>query len=115
MAEALHVLMVALLLIGSVFCMIGGLGLHRLPDFYSRLHAAGVTDSLGAVLILLGLTVEAGFSLVTIKLLTIIVFAYLSGPAATQALAKAAYSSGLRVAGDLRRLRQEGVTDGTAH
>ena len=59
---------------GSVFILIGALGLVRLPDFYTRMHAAGVTDTLGAELLLLGMMLQAGLSLVTLKLILISLF-----------------------------------------
>ncbi len=85
----------ALLLSGSAFCIIGGLGLLRLPDVYARMHAAGITDTLGAGLVLTGLMVQGGFSLVTVKLFLILVFLLYTSPTSTYALANAAYRRGL--------------------
>jgi multicomponent Na+:H+ antiporter subunit G len=80
-----------LVLIGGVlFALIGGVGLLRLPDFYTRLHAAGVTDTLGAGLILLGLMLQAGWTLVTVKLLLILLLLWFTGVTATHALVRAA-------------------------
>jgi len=79
-----------LLLMGSFFCIVGSLGLIRLPDFYSRVHAAGVVDSLGAILILLGLMTQTQDFLIIIKLVFILVFLMLTGPTAVHALARAA-------------------------
>jgi multicomponent Na+:H+ antiporter subunit G len=87
----------ALLVVGSGFAIVGAIGLIRLPDFYTRIHAAGVTDTLGAGLILIGCAVEAGPNLLAIKLVMIWLFIYLTGPAATHALGKAAYAAGLKV------------------
>ena len=85
----------ALLVSGGAFCMIGGLGLLRLPDVYARMHATGITDTLGAGLILAGLMVQGGFSLVTVKLFLILVFLLYTSPTSTYALANAAYQRGL--------------------
>jgi multicomponent Na+:H+ antiporter subunit G len=82
------------LCIGSAFCLIGGIGLLRMPNFYTRCHAAGVTDSGGAGFMLVGLMLQAGFGLVFFKLLTVLLFLWLTSPAATHALAKAAYARG---------------------
>ncbi len=85
---------------GALICVIGGIGLHRLPDFYSRTHAGGLTDTLGASLILLGLVLQAlqvGLTLVSVKLLMIAFLLHLTSPTATHALVKAAYSRGVRV------------------
>ncbi len=83
------------LLAGSAICVIGGIGMLRMPDFYTRSHAASLTDTLGAGLILLGLGFQAGISLITVKLLFVYVFLYITSPTAAHALVKAAYASGL--------------------
>ena len=85
----------ALLVSGGGFCIIGGLGLLRLPDVYARMHAAGITDTLGAGLILAGLMIQGGLSLVTVKLILILVFLLFTSPTSTYALANAAYRQGL--------------------
>ena len=76
----LDILSWACLLGGSVFAMIGGIGILRFPDFYTRLHAAGITDTLGAGLILIGLMFQGGLSLVTVKLVMILFFLLLTSP-----------------------------------
>ncbi len=85
-----------LLAVGSFLVLTGTLGLLRLPDFYTRLHAAGITDTLGAELLLIGMMIQAGFSLVTVKLILISLFIFLSSPTATHAVANAARVMGLR-------------------
>jgi multicomponent Na+:H+ antiporter subunit G len=81
---------------GSLLMVVGALGLIRMPDFYTRMHAAGITDTLGADLILLGLMVQAGFSLVTVKLLLIGAFLFFTSPTSTHAIANAALTAGLK-------------------
>jgi len=85
-----------LLIVGSFFVVTGGIGLLRLPDVYSRMHAAGMTDTLGAGLFIAGMAVQAGLTLVTVKLLMILVFILFTSPTATYALANAAWSGGVR-------------------
>ena len=80
---------------GSVFVIIGGIGLLRFPDFYTRIHAAGITDTMGAWLILIGLMFQAGWTLVTAKLVILLFFLVATSPLASHALAKAAYLRGL--------------------
>ena len=87
---AIDALSWVLLVTGGFFGIIGGIGLLRFPDLFSRLHAAGVTDTLGAGLILIGLMLQAGWSLITIKLILILAFGLFTSPTATHALAKAA-------------------------
>lgn len=78
------------LLGGVFFAIVGGIGLLRMPDFYTRMHAAGITDTLGAGLILLGLMLQAGWTLITVKLLLILAFLWLTSPTASHALVRAA-------------------------
>lgn len=87
-----------LLFVGGAFVFIGGLGALRLPDFYTRMHAASLTDTMGTILILAGIMLQAGGSLATIKLAAILIFLLLTGPTATYAMANAALSSGKRPA-----------------
>jgi multicomponent Na+:H+ antiporter subunit G len=83
------------LLAGSFFCIVGGIGLVRLPDFYSRMHGSGITDTLGAGLVLVGLMIQGGLTLVTVKLIMILVLLLLTSPTATHAIAKAAFTAGV--------------------
>ncbi len=83
------------LLSGSFFVVVSGLAVLRLPDYYSRIHGAAMSDTLGAALILLGLIGQAGLSLVAVKLGLVFLFMALTGPTAAHALAKTAYTLGL--------------------
>ena len=95
MAQALDVLSWILLLGGAGFVLIGGIGVLRLPDLYTRMHAASLTDTLGTLLIIGGPMVPAGLTLASVKLAAIAVFLLLTGPTATYALANAALLAGL--------------------
>lgn len=86
----------ALLLGGSFFVLVGGIGVLRMPDVYTRSHAAGITDTMGAILILAGLMVQGGFSLITVKLLLILLFLLFTGPVASHALNNTAWAKGVR-------------------
>ncbi len=92
----------ALLLLGGFCAIVGGIGMLRLPDFFTRLHAAGVTDTAGAGLILTGLMLQAGLTQVTIKLVLILLLLLICSPTASHALAKAALSDGVKPLGDDR-------------
>ena len=83
------------LLAGGFFCIVGAVGLLRMPDFYTRMHAASVIDTLCAGLILLGLVLQAGFTLVSVKLAMVGVLLLFAGPTAAHALARAARVRGL--------------------
>jgi len=84
------------LLSGGLLGVVGGIGIHRFHDFYSRLHAVGITDTLCAMLILLGLGLQAGMSLAAFKLALIFVFLFFTSPTASHALANAAMHGGLK-------------------
>jgi len=96
MAAILDALSWALLLAGSFFGVVGALGLLRMPEFYARLHASGITDTLGASLVIAGLAIQAGWTLVMVKLGFVLFFIYLTSPTACHALAKTAYKAGLQ-------------------
>ena len=84
-----------LILSGGTFCVIGALGLLRMPDFFTRMHAASLIDTLGAGLLLLGMMLQAGFSLITVKLIFVGLLLFFTSPTATHALARAARARGL--------------------
>lgn len=84
------------LLGGGLLGVIGALGIHRFPDFYSRQHAVGITDTLCAMLILLGLGLQAEESLAVLKLVLIFMFLFFTSPTASHALANAAMHGGLK-------------------
>jgi len=79
-----------LLISGSIFSMIGGFGIVRLPEFYSRMHGAGITDTMGAGLIVAGLMCQSGLSLTTLKLVAILFFLLITSPSSCHALARSA-------------------------
>ena len=82
--------------LGCFLIVTGSVGIVRFPDFYTRMHPAGKTDTLGQGLILFGLIVYEGVSFVSVKLLFIIVFIFIANPTATHFLAQTAYQSGLK-------------------
>lgn len=84
-----------LLVAGAFLAITGGIGMLRLPDFYTRMHAASVTDTGGMMLIILGLALQAGWTLITAKLVLIALFMLFTSPTATHALAHAALHSGV--------------------
>lgn len=85
-----------LLLFGVLLGISGAIGLFRFPDFYTRMHAAGITDTLCTASIIAGLVLQSGFTLITVKLIFILLFTWYTSPASGHALIKAAYKTGLR-------------------
>ncbi|MEC9015342.1 MAG: monovalent cation/H(+) antiporter subunit G [Gemmatimonadota bacterium] len=80
---------------GLFFMIVGTIGVVRMPDVYTRLHAAGMTDTMGAGLLLLGMCFQAGLTLVLVRLVLIYAFLLFTSPISTHALASAALSGGL--------------------
>ena len=93
---ALDILSWMLFILGGACVLIGGIGGLRLPNFYTRIHAASLTDTMATILIFLGLMLQAGLTLATVKLFAIMLFLLLTGPTATYGLANAALLSGLK-------------------
>jgi len=81
---------------GGIFVVIGAVGLNRMPDVFTRMQATSVGDTFGAGLMIVGMIVQAGFSLVAAKLLFILLFLWFTGPVATHALARAALIAGVK-------------------
>lgn len=96
MSAAVDAVSWALLLAGSFMIVTGGIGLIRMPDFFTRLHCAGIVDTLGTGLIVTGLILQAGMTQVSIKLVLILVFVFFTSPTATHAVAHAALAGGLK-------------------
>ena len=97
----IHVLTTALIATGILVLAFGVIGILRLPDFYTRMHAAGKTDSLGAVLVVLGFALYNGQSLafadllVSLKILFIALFIFVASPTATHAIMQTAIALGI--------------------
>jgi multicomponent Na+:H+ antiporter subunit G len=81
---------------GGFFVLVGGVGVLRMPDMYTRMHAASVTETLGTMLILIGLMLHSGWELATFKLLAILVFLLFTAPVSSYALANTALLGGLK-------------------
>ena len=95
MSAVIDALSWAALVAGGFFCVVGTIGLVRMPDFYTRMHAASVTDTLGAGLVLGGLILQAGLTLVAAKLVMIGLLLFFASPTASHALARAAFVRGV--------------------
>ena len=95
-ATVFDILSWILLTAGGAFVLVGGIGALRMPNLYTRMHAASVTDTMGAVLVLAGVMLQAGLSLATIKLLAILLFLLITSPTSSYALASAAMIAGIK-------------------
>ncbi|MEE8352537.1 MAG: monovalent cation/H(+) antiporter subunit G [Rhodospirillales bacterium] len=95
MDVVLEIISFAFMGLGAAMLIIGGVGLIRLNDVFTRMHAAGIIDTLGAGAVMAGLMIQAGLGIVSIKLLLILVFIMFTSPTATHALARAALNGGV--------------------
>jgi multicomponent Na+:H+ antiporter subunit G len=85
-----------LILAGAFLTVTGAAGLLRMPDVFTRMHAASVIDTLGFGFMILGMMLQAGLSLVTLKLLFLLALFFFVGPVVTHALAQACLHEGIR-------------------
>lgn len=95
-----------MLFVGVFFGLSGAIGLFKFPDFFTRVHAASVTDSLAAILIIGGLLLQTSFDLNTAKLLFILIFLMIASPTSSHALAKSARHGGLLTLAEARDGKQ---------
>ena len=95
MSLALDIASWALMVLGGGLMVTSAIGLLRLPDVFTRLHGASIADTGGAALLLLGMALQAGFTLVTVKLALIGIFLFFTTPTASHAVAHAAILGGL--------------------
>lgn len=86
---------IALALGGAFFAMVAAIGLLRLPDVYTRIHAASKSDTLGAVLSVAAVAVVIGTEAATLKALFLLLFLFLTNPTAAHAIARAARDQGI--------------------
>ena len=99
-----------LLMVGSAFLLIGAIGILRLPDIFSRMHGAGIIDTMGTTMLFFGMFLQAGFTIVSIKLFLILLFLMFTSPTTSHALARAALDSGLKPLVDNNKLEAKKST-----
>lgn len=109
---ALDIASVIAIAAGAYFTVVGAIGLIRMPDVYTRMHAASLIDTLGAGLILLGLLLQAGVTLVGFKLVLLYVLLLFTTPVATHAVAQAALTAGIEPKLDDDRRNRAGHATG---
>jgi multicomponent Na+:H+ antiporter subunit G len=88
-----------LIVLGAFFYVVGAIGIYRMPDVFTRMHAAGISDTAGAGLLIVGMMFLAGFTLVSVKLAIIMGVILFTSPIATHALAQAALQEGIEPVG----------------
>jgi len=96
MSSIPDIISVIMICLGAFFLFVGGIGIVRLPDFYTRSHAITKSDTLGIILVLAGLAVNEGMTVTSLKLAIAIIFVAIANPTGTHALARAGFKYGLR-------------------
>lgn len=99
MAEVQEIIGGGLIAVGAFFYLVGAIGIYRMPDVFTRMHAASVSETLGVGLLLVGMMFLAGLTLVTVKLAIILGVIFFTSPMATHALAQAALHEGIKPEG----------------
>ena len=92
----LDILSWILIMAGGILGVISAVGVLRMPDVYTRMHAASIADTLAIGLMFTGMMLQAGWTIVTIKLILILLFIFFASPTTTHALAKAAIAGGIK-------------------
>jgi multicomponent Na+:H+ antiporter subunit G len=95
MSVALDVLSWIAIVSGLFFMIVGTIGILRMPDLFTRMHAAGMTDTMGAGLLILGMCLQAGLGLVLVRLLLVYLFLMFTSPISSHAISRAALASGV--------------------
>jgi len=95
MSDLINIISGVLIISGALAIIVGLIGVFRMPDFFTRLHAASIVDTMGTMLILFGMMLYSGFNVVSVKLLLILIFILITTPTAAHALAKSALHGGL--------------------
>jgi multicomponent Na+:H+ antiporter subunit G len=98
MSSFINIISGVFIISGALAIIVGLLGVYRMPDFFTKLHAASVIDTMGTMFIVIGLMLYSGFNLVSVKLLLVMIFILITTPAAAHALAKSALHGGLKPA-----------------
>lgn len=98
LSQVMNIVSWCLIGLGSFFIVVGGIGLVRMPDLYTRMHATSVAETLGACLLLIGLILQTEVGLTMYKLLTLLGLVVFVGPVITHALAQAALHGGIQPA-----------------
>lgn len=96
MSQVFNYIGFSLVAIGLIFIIIGSVGIVRLPDFFSRTHAASKVDTVGVTIVAIGVACIEGFTLSGLKVLLVALFVMLTNPVAAHALARAAIRSGVK-------------------
>jgi multicomponent Na+:H+ antiporter subunit G len=114
MTLAVEIASWVLILLGSFFTVVGALGLMRMPDVFTRMHATSVTETLGVGFLFLGMCLQAGLTLVTLKLLFLLALFFFTAPVVTHALAQACLHRGIKpLLAEDRRGSSKAVPAGT--
>jgi multicomponent Na+:H+ antiporter subunit G len=90
-----HIVSILLILAGTFFFFSGTVGFLRFPDFYTRMHATGKCDTLGALFSLIGMALYNGFSFISLKIVLIAVLVFFTSPTATHAILRGAFDAGV--------------------
>jgi multicomponent Na+:H+ antiporter subunit G len=98
-----------LLILGAFFSFSGAVGIFRFPDFFTRVHAASVTDSIATILLVSGLLLQTSFDINTAKLLFILIFLLITSPTSSHALAKSARHGGLLTLPEIKQEKNDNV------
>lgn len=97
-AIILELLVCVFLISGALFAFVAAIGLIRLPDVYTRMHAAAKAGTVGSGLLLLATGVESSDPAILVRAIAGFVFFILTAPVSAHLLARAAHKAGCEMA-----------------
>ena len=92
----MYIISITFIVTGLFFLIVAAVGVIRLPDVFSRSHAVSLTDSLGALLMLVGIAFYEGLGINTLKILVVLVLLYILNPVIAHATIRAALRAGVK-------------------
>ena len=92
----MHIISIIFIVTGLFFLIVAAVGVIRLPDVFSRSHAVSLTDSLGALLMLVGIALYEELGINTLKILVVLVLLYILNPVIAHATIRAALRAGVK-------------------
>jgi multicomponent Na+:H+ antiporter subunit G len=95
-ADIAYVIGAIAVVLGSLFCLLAALGIVRLPDLFTRMHATSKAGAVGSGLLLVGVAIVSFDAAIALRAVLGILFLLLTTPVSAHLLARAAYRSGLR-------------------
>jgi multicomponent Na+:H+ antiporter subunit G len=111
----LNILIAIFLFSGALFFLVAAIGIVRLPDLYTRMHAAAKASAFGAVLMLAGTALHFRDLWTILEVVVIVVFLFITTPVATHLIGRAGYRMKVPIWKETRVDELRDALEGSAH